>query len=348
MTTALDLIVVGFGRVARRFAALLDERRETLARDRGVATRIVETIGRRADSAAYLRNVVRAHAGAARQRRLVVVESTTLDIERGEPATSHVRVALDGGAHVITVNKGPAAFAYHRLAAAAAKARRQFRFEGAVMDGIPVFNLVDELLPAVRVTGFRGVVNSTTNYILTAMEHGETFDAALAAMQHAGIAEADARLDVDGWDAAAKTAALANALLGARITPHDVEREGVTAASADAILQARNTGRRVKLVASARGRGPGVRARVGLLELAETELLAGLDGPQNAIVLETDLLGEIAVVELGSGLTQTAYALLSDLLAIARDVSAPTRATRRPRPRGRRDRSPAGRGRRGS
>jgi len=331
----IDLVIVGWGRVAKRFAALLEEQQRTLARDYGITTRIVETITRRPDSVAAVRRAVGTHAAAARQRRLVVIESTTLDIATGEPATSHVRAALAGGAHVITVNKGPVAFAYDMLRRAAARAHRLFRFEGAVMDGVPVFNCAVELLPAVTVTGFRGVVNSTTNYIITAMEHGEAFDSALAAMQRAGIAEADASLDVDGWDAAAKAAALANVLLGARITPRDVDREGIGPAAAETIRLARATGRRVKLVASARGRGRDAHARVGLLELTETDLLAGLDGPQNAIVLETDLLGDIAIVELGSGLTQTAYALIADLVAVARSVR--TRATprsRRPVPRG--------------
>jgi len=341
-----DLIIVGFGRVARRFVALLDEQRERLARDHDIAVRVVETITRRPDSVAAVRRSVRTHAAAARQRRLVVVEATTLDIERGEPATAHVRAALAGGAHVMTVNKGPVAFAYRSLQRAAARADRQFRFEGTVMDGVPVFNAAAELLPAVTITGFRGVVNSTTNYILTAMEHGEPFAAALAAMQRNGIAEADASLDVDGWDAAAKTAALANVLLGATITPHDVEREGVSGAAAETIRLARATGRRVKLVASARGRGNRVHARVGLLELAETDLLAGLDGPQNAIVLETDLIGDLAIVELGSGLTQTAYALFADLVSIARAVSGRRRATPRSRRRVPRGGTRSGRGRR--
>src|SRR5262249_62326930 len=118
-----------------------------------------------------------------------------------------------------TVNKGPVAFAYAALAREAARVDRRFLFEGTVMDGVPIFNAAREALPAVTVAGFRGVVNSTTNYIITAMERGETFESALAAMQRAGIAEADPSLDVDGWDAAAKAAALANGLLQPRTTP---------------------------------------------------------------------------------------------------------------------------------
>ena len=157
----------------------------------------------------------------------VVVETTTLDISAGRPAIDHVAAALSAGCHVVTANKGPAAFAYDELRARAAAANLSFLFEGAVMDGVPVFNLVRETLPAVTIVGFRGVVNSTTNHILTALEAGEAFEPALARMQADGIAEADASLDVDGWDAAAKAAALANVLMGARITPHDVRRTGI-------------------------------------------------------------------------------------------------------------------------
>jgi homoserine dehydrogenase len=276
-------------------------------------------------AAAFIRDVTARRAAAARQGRLVVIETTPLDIARGQPAIGHVRAALDGGAHVITANKGPAAFAYRSLARAAERANRRFLFEGAVMDGVPIFNLVRETLPAVTITGFRGVVNSTTNYILTAMERGERFDAALASMQRAGIAEADPSFDVDGWDAAAKTAALANVLLDARLTPASVGREGIADITPQRIAAARAAGCRVKLIASAERRGGTVRARVCPVNVPADDLLAGLEGQQNAIVFQTDLLSEIAIVQRGSGLTQTAYALLSDLVAIGR----PTGSVRR-------------------
>ena len=198
------------------------------------------------------------------------------------------------------------------------------------MDGIPLFNLVRETLPAVKVVGFRGVVNSTTNYILTAMEQGQRFDNALADMQTAGIAEADPSLDVDGWDAAAKTAALANVLLGAGLTPHTVERQGISAETGRRAIAARAAGRRVKLVVRAEREGRHVRARVAPEELPGDDLLAGLEGQQNAIILQTDLLEEIAIVQRGGNLTHTAYALLSDLVTIARDITR-AGATRRRR-----------------
>jgi homoserine dehydrogenase len=334
--TTFDLLLIGYGNVAKRFAGLLDEQRQLLARQYGfharivgIATRHGRAYGtsvvsafRRTHSPAeaghyqpnilpFLRDALKRSAAAAGQRRLIVIETTTLDIERGEPASRHIRTALAAGAHVITANKGPVAFAYAGLARAAQRADRRFLFEGAVMDGVPIFNLVRHTLPAVEILGFRGVVNSTTNFILTAMEQGHAFEGALAEMQARGIAEADASLDVEGWDAAAKAAALANVLMGAHITPKDVERHGIGPATGRLAREARAAGRRLKLVARAERHGRGSR-RVAPEALPGDDLLAGLEGQQNALILTTDLLEEIAIVQRSGSLTQTAYALLSD------------------------------------
>jgi homoserine dehydrogenase len=355
-----DLILIGYGNVARRFVSLLEERRVTLARQYGVAMRVVGITTRRhrgvfserglkasdlaavplkpdtpyetgpSHTLAFLEEALRNSRVSARQGRLVVVETTTLDVMRGEPAASYIRTALAGGAHVITSNKGPVACVYPVLQRAAERADRRWLFEGAVMDGVPIFNLARETLPAVNILGFRGVVNSTTNYVLTAMEQGQPFDEALREMQAVGVAEADASLDVDGWDAAAKTAALANVLLDARLTPRGVEREGITRETGARAMKACEAGRRLKLVARASREGRRVTARVAPEELAGDDLLAGLEGQQNALILHTDLLDEIAIVQRGGSLTQTAYALLSDLMTITR-ATMPAAATRRSR-----------------
>jgi homoserine dehydrogenase len=330
-----DLILVGYGNVAKRFVELLGERADLLRADCGLSTAIIGVVTRRdgprylgedfgqtraTSTVSFIREACRRDAAAARAGRLVVVETTTLDIDRGEPAISHVRAALAGGAHVITANKGPAAFAYRSLARAAERAGRRFLFEGAVMDGVPVFNLARATLPVVGITGFRGIVNSTTNYVLTAMEQGQPFGAALADMQARGIAEADPTLDIDGWDAAAKTAALANVWLDARITPHDVEREGISPAAAARARRALARRQRLKLVASATRHARGVAARVALEALPATDLLAGVEAQHNALLLRTELLDEIAIVQRGGSLTHTAYGLLSDLITIARST----------------------------
>ena len=212
-----------------------------------------------------------------------MVETTVLDVVSGEPATSHVRAALAAGAHVVTANKGPAAFAYHELAAQADRAGRAFLFESAVMDGVPVFSLVADTLPAVRVHAFRGVVNTTCGYILAAMARGESFADALGEMQAQGIAEADPSLDVDGWDAAAKAAVLANVWLDARITPHDVVRAGIRDLGAGGLARGgRGRATAPARVVGAPRRGAG-RGAGPTLALSGDDPLAAVSGLENAL-----------------------------------------------------------------
>jgi homoserine dehydrogenase len=339
----LELVFVGFGNVARRAVRLLDEMQPRLpfewkaiavmtarhgqARgfdglDMAAVLAALESGGslsdvRPADTAAGVAELCSLRTQVAREGRLVCIETTVLDIRAGEPAISHVRAALEGGAHVVTANKGPAAFAYQPLADLAHARDRQFLFEGAVMDGIPVLNLVRETLPGVRVESFRGVINSTTNHILTALERGETFDSALARMQAEGIAEADPTLDVDGWDAAAKTAVLMNVLMRARVTPHDIQREGIRGVSPADVRAAAERGERLRLVASADRATGVVKGRVRLERVPADDPLGSLKGQQNAILIRTDVLGEIGILQRDGGLTQTAYAIVSDLATIA-------------------------------
>jgi homoserine dehydrogenase len=343
----LSLVLIGFGHVARRFIRLLGEIADRLDftwQVVGISTRhhgsVVDPAGvdthralqlieagqsldrldrtpRQRSGIDLIRQVVDRCDDDAEDGRLVCVETTVLDIERGEPAVSHVRAALEARAHVITANKGPAAFAYHQLEALADSVDRMFFFEGAVMDGVPVFNLVRETLPAVTIEGFRGVINTTCTYILSELERGQTFDAALAEMQRRGIAEADPTLDVDGWDAAAKTAVLVNVLLGSVITPHHVTRTGIRGVSGEDVREAIGRSQRIRLVASATRQGGRLKARVepALLDLHDP--LAGVSDLQNALYLHTDLLGEIGIIQRSGDLTQTAYALVADLEGIS-------------------------------
>lgn len=336
-----DLALVGFGSVGRRFASLLHEQRGKLLAAHGLDCRIVGIATGRHGSVFRDAGVDVANALERRQRgqmlggdggaldivdRLtgcsapvrVVLETTPLDILSAQPALAHVERALDGGLDVVTANKGPVAFAYRRLRDRAAATGASFLFEGAVMDGVPIFNLVRETLPAIDILGFRGIVNTTTQHALLAMERGEELHEALRRMQAAGIAESDPSLDLDGWDAAAKTAALANVLMDADLTPHDVERAGLDPTTAAAAREAAGRGERLRLVVSAVRESRRVRASVRPTSIAAGDLLASLDDRGNALILSTDLLGEIAICQLGGDVTHTAYALLSDLVTIAR------------------------------
>jgi homoserine dehydrogenase len=343
------LALVGFGHVARRFVRLLDEVADRLdfdwtivavgtrrhgsvvapggvdatralgAVESGLSLDRLDRAPRERSGIDVVRQVTDQLADEAGDGRLVVVETTLLDIDQGEPATAHVRASLEGLAHVVTANKGPVAFSYGALAELAASIDRAFLFEGAVMDGIPVFNLVRETMPAVEILGFRGVINSTCNFVLSELERGVEFDEAIADMQARGIAEADPSLDIDGWDAAAKTAALVNVLMRGSVTPHEVARTGIADVTGRDARDAVTRGRHIRLVASATRRADGsVDARVEPEVLAALDPLAGLSGTENALYLRTDLLGEVGIVQRTGTLTQTAYALLSDLTRIAR------------------------------
>ena len=344
----LALALVGFGNVARRFLKLLDEVADRLDftwRLVAIGTRhhgsVVDPEGidaRRAvanveasqsldrlDAAPrerrgidVVRQVTDALAEEAGDGQLVVVETTVLDIDRGEPAIAHVRASLEGLAHVVTANKGPAAFAYQELEALAESVDRVFFFEGAVMDGVPVFNLVRETMPGIHIDGFRGVINTTCQYALSEMERGIAFDDAIGEMQARGIAEADPSLDIDGWDAAAKAAALVNVMMDGAITPHDVTRTGIRDMSLRDVADAVARGRRVRLVASAARRGHALDVRVEPELVDAGDPLAALGKLENALFLRTDLLGEVGIVQRTSSLQQTAYALLSDLSYISR------------------------------
>ena len=344
----LSIALVGFGNVARRFIRLLDETAEQLHftwRLVGIATRhhgsVLDVDGidatralamvessqsldrldqkpRERSGIDLIRQLTDALADDCADGRVVIVETTLLDIERGEPGSAHVRASLEGLAHVVTANKGPVAFAYDDLEALADSVDRVFFFEGTVMDGVPVFNLVRETMPGVSIEGFRGVINTTCQYALSEMERGLTFDDAIAEMQAQGITEADPTLDIDGWDAAAKTAALVNVLMGGGITPHEVTRMGIRDVSPRDLVTAVARGRRVRLVASAARRGDVLDVRVEPEILDPTDPLACLGKFENALFLRTDLLGEVGIVQRTSSLQQTAYALLSDLTHISR------------------------------
>jgi homoserine dehydrogenase len=267
----------------------------------------------------------------------VLLELTPLDPRSGEPAVAHVRQALGRGLHVVTANKGPVAFALRPLGALAARNERLFLHEGAVMDGTPVFNLAARCLRGARIASFRGTLNSTTNLVLSRMEEGLTASAAVKEAQRLGIAEADPRNDLEGWDAAVKGCAIANGLMGASVRPRQVRRRGIAGLTALDARRAVRAGTRLRLVVRGVRQGRRVRVSVAPERIPFGDPLSG-SGPDAALLLETDLMGEIGVFERGATVDQTAYALLSDLLEILSSsgwgASSGGAATRGRRPRG--------------
>jgi len=248
----------------------------------------------------------------------VLVELTVLSVrERGEPALSYVRAALDRGRDVVTANKGPIAFAYRELESLARKRGVRLLHESTVMDGAPLFGLVRSSLRGCTLLGLSGILNSTTNFVLNEMERGVALESAVRTAQAEGFAEADPSHDLEGWDAAAKITVLANALLGASQTPFDVQREGITGVTPARVQEALRAGRRLKLVCRATREGNEVRTRCGLEEVAVDHPFATLSGNGSVLRIETDLMGPIVVAQEEPTLSDTAYGVLNDLLTLA-------------------------------
>ncbi len=248
----------------------------------------------------------------------VMVELTPLTRRaRGEPAISHVREALERGRHAITANKGPLAWAFRELRDLAAARGAGFLYETTVMDGVPVFNLARHGLRGATVTRVDGILNSTTNVVLGALEAGGTVAEGVSRAQREGFAEADPADDLEGWDGAVKLSALANVLLDAALAPEAVEREGLVGLDPARPAAVRARGARLKLVCEAWREGAGVRGRVALREVPRDDPFALVEGTSSILRLVTDLAGTIVITEERPDITVTAYGVVSDLLALA-------------------------------
>jgi homoserine dehydrogenase len=253
----------------------------------------------------------------------IIAELTYTDIKTAEPATSYIKKALRSGKSVVTSNKGPAALHYHELHSLAKKNDLFFRIEGTVMSGTPVFSLWENGLAGNEIREVKGILNGTTNFILSKMElEGMEYADALAQAQKLGYAEADPTADVEGYDAVAKIVILSNVLLGAELRPDDVKREGIKALSRGMVTAAKEQGFRYKLIAQAKRSGGKVEARVSPQKLPLTDPLAGVMGAQNALTFDADLLGKVTIQGAGAGRVETGFSILSDILAIHRAMQA--------------------------
>lgn len=244
----------------------------------------------------------------------VVVEASPTNLQTGQPTLDTCRAAFASGKHVVLANKGPVAVAYDELSAAARAAGKLLRFEATVMAGTPSLRLALEALAGCHISEARGIINGTTNYILTQMETGMRYDDALLQAQQLGYAEADPTADVDGWDAAGKAIILAAALYHQRLTLDQIEVEGIRSITSAEIADAQEAGERWKLIAHVTPEGASVTPQ--RIPLAHP--LASVGGSANAITYSTDLLGDVTLVGPGAGRLQTGFALLSDLLDIHR------------------------------
>ncbi|HBS88849.1 MAG: homoserine dehydrogenase [Bacteroidetes bacterium GWF2_38_335] len=249
----------------------------------------------------------------------VVCELTFTDLKTGGPAIDHCKAALSTKKHVVTSNKGPAALKYQELAKLAKKNGVEFKIEGTVVAGTPIINLTEGPLAGCEITKIRGILNGTTNYMLTEMEKGMAYDKVLKIAQDLGYAEADPTGDVEGHDARGKVTILANIVMGANLKIADVKCKGITKISLDDIAKAKKENARWKLIGCVEKKADGtVVGSVGPEKVPLTHPLAGVMGATNALTFTTDMLGDVTMVGPGAGKIQTGYAILTDMIAISK------------------------------
>jgi homoserine dehydrogenase len=248
----------------------------------------------------------------------VLFENTPVSYADGQPALDHLRTALEIGMHTLTANKGPVVHGYQELKTLGAQVGKKFYFESTVMDGAPVFGLFRETLPAGQVTAISGVLNSTTNLILTRMENGESFDEAVAYAQSIGIAETDPSGDVDGWDAAVKISALITVLMDTPFTPDLVDRTGIRGITPEQITVAKTDGKRWKLVCTAVTRNGKISAKVAPQQVSPNNPMYTIDGTTSIVTIQSDVLGDLSLIETNPSTDTTAYGLLADFLNAVR------------------------------
>jgi homoserine dehydrogenase len=247
-----------------------------------------------------------------------IVEVSYTDIKTGQPAIDHCRAAFESGKNVVMSNKGPVALAYAELSALAEEKGVRWGFEGTVMSGTPALRMPLVSLAGNEISEVRGIFNGTTNYILTKMEEGMSYEAALKQAQTLGYAEADPTADVEGYDALGKVVILANVIMGVPLTKGEVSCRGISHLTLEDIAQAKAEGKRWKLIGRAKKGGDQVVANVGPEMVSLADPLANIMGATNAITYECDLAGPITLVGAGAGRVETGFSILIDLINIER------------------------------
>ena len=344
----LRLALIGFGNVGQEFARLLMTKRDWLIRSKGLDIEVLLISTRSKGSLTSKKSLdlgralrlmseegnLRSYGPEITDQKPaelisksdadLMVELSTLNIESGQPACDHIRTAMEHRMDVVTANKGPVAVAYNELRNLARSRGVHFRFEGTVMDGTPIFSLVEKTLPGCEILGLTGILNSTSNFVLSQMADGRTMEEAIADAQKKGFAEADPSLDIDGWDAAAKITALANVLMDAQSNPGAVERSGVRDVRIEDVRKAATAGKKIKMIASARPVADGVKLTVAKEQIGSNHPFWSVDGTSSALTIRTDLMGDLTIIESNPTVTQTAYAVLSDILLIVEAVRGGT------------------------
>jgi homoserine dehydrogenase len=330
----LRLIVVGFGAVGQNFAKLLLSRSADLYRLYGIKPRIVACVDSKGSSISptgldlqRLLDVKKSKGTIGEYEKKsskfdsfqvienvdaeMLLELTPTNLNDGEPGISHIISAMRSGKHIITVNKGPLALAFPSLIELANYNDVMLRFSGTVGGGTPILEFAKRCLKGDRMMSFKGILNGTTNYILSKMEEGMTFESALDDARQKGYAEAQPSLDIDGYDAAAKLVIMANWIMSMKVTMKDVNRVGIREIKLSDIQRARKRGNAIKLIAMCDNK----HLNVEPTEVSKMDPIC-VNGTLNAVTFSSEHSGQQTIIGRGAGGMETASAVLRDLIEI--------------------------------
>ena len=336
------LAFIGFGNVARSLVRLLERKRDSLKQEHDITYSITGiATGRHGfavnpDGLDIQKALELVESGKSisplstfqvddslsvieHAQANIMFENSPVNYDTGQPAIDHAKAALNANMHVSTANKGTVVHAFQELTALANSKNKKFMFESTVLGGTPVFSTFREAMPLAELISFKGIINATTNIILSRMEDGESFDAAVKYCQSVGVAETDPSGDVDGWDASIKVAALATVLMNAPLKPQDVERQGIREITPEMVNQAKADKKRWKLVASAERVRSQIKARVAPELVDSSSPLYGMMGSSTGLTFRTDVLPDYSVTVseregMKGGPEETAYGLFADFV----------------------------------
>ncbi|KAG0512180.1 MAG: Homoserine dehydrogenase [Nitrosopumilales archaeon] len=334
----MRIILCGFGVVGQSLVKLLDSRSEDLYARFGLKPRIVGVTDRKGSaqesSGLDLSRLIEVKKkfgsvkkygnGKNKQTGLdlinnldadVLVETTTSNYKDAEPGMSHITSAMKQGLHVISVNKGPLALAFPSLMELATYNQVLLKFSGTVGGGTPILDYAKNSLRGERISSFAGILNGTTNYILTNMANGMTFESALQDAKKKGYVEEDESLDLDGLDAAAKLVILANWIMDFKVTLPDIKRIGIRKVTTSDIQKASKNNCALKLIASCNKD-----LIVSPKEISLNDPLC-VNGTLNAISFTSEHSGTQTIIGRGAGGIETASSILRDLLDIRQEIS---------------------------
>lgn len=336
----INVALIGFGSVGQSFARILIEKKKEIEDVYGTTVNVVaittKTRGNLVDAwgidlERVLKNIEeygvfpkmnetmlqRNSLDVARAVEYdVLVEMTPLEFSSGQIATEHIMTALKRGKHVICANKGPLAWHYKELQTLADSNNCKFLYETTVLDGTPLFSIVRENLKMCKITEIKGILNSTTNYILQGIANGRDLKEVVSEGKKRGFIEANPNNDIAGLEAAAKMVALANVMMDAGITPEDVDITGIKDITKEDLDRAAENGNVIKLICRAYHKDGKVCVKVCPEEISKYNTYAAVSGTSLAISITTDLMGTMTIIEESAELEQAGYGVFSDILTI--------------------------------